>query len=92
VRRERWACIWTLPTVAQNCILLYRGFAIRWPQPVRRYSPIASAAECNSAIQQITNLRYAKGAFTGEVSGCPPRWRDGKINVCFTFSSQHGIS
>jgi hypothetical protein len=37
--------------VAQNCILPYRGFSIRWR--VAR-----SLAECNSAIQQIQNLRY----------------------------------
>jgi hypothetical protein len=42
--------------VAQNCILPYRGFAIRLPPP--------SLAEFNSAIRQINNLRYGVAALT----------------------------
>jgi hypothetical protein len=45
--------------VAQICNLPYRGFVIRKPSEY----PFAAgrtnrSAECNSAIQQITNLRY----------------------------------
>ncbi len=42
--------------VAQNCILLYRGFLIRRP------GAMATPAEFNSAIQQIPNLRYVRMA------------------------------
>lgn len=46
--------------VAQNYILLYRGFTIRWLQVNRHPAARRRAAECNSAIWQITNLRYCK--------------------------------
>ena len=36
--------------------LLYRGFVIRWLPVFQR------SAECNSAIQQIENLRYVSTA------------------------------
>jgi len=42
--------------VAQICNLLYRGFSIRKASAVQW--AWRRAAECNSAIQQITNLRY----------------------------------
>jgi predicted dehydrogenase len=43
---------------ARPCILLYRGFAIRPPVAAPRRAGNAAPAECNSAIQQIENLRY----------------------------------
>jgi hypothetical protein len=45
--------------MAQDCILLYRGFCN--PQRVRADDapgPWVRPAECNSAAQQIENLRY----------------------------------
>jgi hypothetical protein len=44
--------------VAQNFILLYRGFSIR--RGLEQFGPVQlfCTAECNSAIQQIKNLRY----------------------------------
>jgi len=46
--------------VAQICNLPYRRFVIgRGPESSRRTGTCLRAAEYNSAIQQITNLRYA---------------------------------
>jgi len=44
--------------VAQICNLLYRGFSIRKASAFPASPDCPSSAECNSAIQQITNLRY----------------------------------
>ena len=44
--------------VAQNFILLYRGFAIRWAKANPAALLLPTHAEYNSAIQQIANLRY----------------------------------
>jgi hypothetical protein len=48
--------------VAQICNLLYRGFATRRACEKKAASKWPSPAECNSAIQQIANLRYDAGA------------------------------
>jgi hypothetical protein len=55
-------------TVAQNCILLYRGFAIRRPRKFEWRREWRHLAECNSAIRQITNLRYVNGVIRGNYS------------------------
>jgi len=47
--------------VAQICNLPYRRFVIgRASESFERTGPCPRAAECNSAIQQITNLRYER--------------------------------
>ena len=43
--------------VAQTGSLLYRGLATRRP------STFEKVADCQSAIQQINNLRYMKNAY-----------------------------
>ncbi len=48
-------------TVAQNCILPYRGFEIRRPSTVPKRGQRRAPAECNSAIQRIPNPRYLLG-------------------------------
>jgi len=51
--------------VAPTCSRLYRGFVIREPWPVPRSLALPRAADCKSAIRQVTNLRYfmSDGAF-----------------------------
>ena len=48
--------------VTQNGILLYRGLGIRlaWGK-TGRWGALERSAECNSAIQQIENLRIGAG-------------------------------
>src|SRR6266511_2729433 len=46
--------------VAQICNLPYRRFVIGRASEIPRIGSCRRAAECNSAIRQITNLRYAK--------------------------------
>ena len=61
VKRE-WQTIYS---VAQTDSLLYRGLAIR-PAAIPEYPPLFPishcSADCQSAIQQITNLRYGSRA------------------------------
>ena len=54
---------WRRPSpVAQISNLLYRGFAIRSLPDSAGLRPVGHAAESNSAIQQIANLRYGVAA------------------------------
>ena len=55
---------WPRP-VAQICNLLYRGFAIRSGWNFEPSRTGERSAECNSAIQQIANLRYGAGRREG---------------------------
>jgi hypothetical protein len=51
-------------TVTQNCILLYRGFAIRGPPGKSATFDCLALADCKSAIQQIEIcLRSAASPF-----------------------------
>ena len=46
--------------VTQSCTLLYRRIAFCERRILRRYGAAPRPAECNSAIQQIENLRYGQ--------------------------------
>jgi hypothetical protein len=46
------------PAAAQISNLPYRGFAIRTGWKFPHLGDVRTSAECNSAIQQIENLRY----------------------------------
>ncbi len=63
-------------TVAQTDSLLYRGLAIR------RFGYPARLADCQSAKQQVTNLRYSgtqsKSFFFAKLQNCIT---DGKMQV-----------
>jgi hypothetical protein len=45
-----------LPIVAFSCAALFHRFLTCW-----RSAPVRCFADCKSAIQQITNLRYDSG-------------------------------
>ena len=72
--------------VAQNCILLRRGFSIRFLHTLscwdvsrfRYFSEVRTEADCRSAIRQAASLRYLA---TG--SGV---WRlDGSVKIRLEF-------
>jgi len=48
---------------AQSGILLCRGLAIRQPSEIPSAPPMAAHAECHSAIQQSSTLRYRDSPF-----------------------------
>ncbi len=64
-----------LRLVAQDCILLYRGFAIRKPfvNPPAPQFPLP--AECNSAIQQIGKSALRRILSCAPLTRIFPNWR-----------------
>ena len=54
--------------VAQICNLPYRRFAIGRLTVLESAVLIGRSAECNSAIQQIANLRYSSAVLTDRVN------------------------
>jgi hypothetical protein len=57
--------------VAQNFILLYRGFSIRTGRLVSSAPHHPRPAECNSAIRQIANLRHDCGLSPADTTAAP---------------------
>ena len=74
----------TATEVAQNCILLYRGFVIRWPQPDRTTSP----------LRQPRRMQFGDTAdYKSALRPCaPPAGKFAQANKIFTDSitDRHG--